>query len=80
MQYRALTKAKAAVFKSDVRHEEDDGAGFNVVWGFSILGLLFAMMLSLLRPTAAFAQSEIILALMAAPVAAWLGFTLGRPD
>ncbi|MBN9604487.1 MAG: hypothetical protein J0G33_16310 [Afipia felis] len=47
------------------------------VFGFSILGLLLCCILGRLPISRDFLSTKILLIFMAAPVAAWLGFSLG---
>jgi hypothetical protein len=62
--------------KSSHRPDQTN-APFMGVFGFSILGLLLCCLLARMPASRDFLSTKILLILMAAPVAAWLGFSLG---
>ncbi|EKS30359.1 hypothetical protein [Afipia felis] len=55
----------------------ETNAPFMGVFGFSVLGLLLCCILGRLPISRDFLSTKILLIFMAAPVAAWLGFSLG---
>ncbi|CAM5504356.1 putative protein OS=Afipia felis OX=1035 GN=NCTC12722_00332 PE=4 SV=1 [Afipia felis] len=62
-------------------HRPDEtNAPFMGIFGFSILGLLLCCLLARMPVARGFLSAKILLILMAAPVAAWLGFSLGGGD
>lgn len=57
--------------------KDETNASFMGVFGFSILGLLLCCILGRMPISRDFLSTKILLIFMAAPIAAWLGFSLG---
>ncbi|RTL54051.1 MAG: hypothetical protein EKK40_05845 [Bradyrhizobiaceae bacterium] len=74
-------KPQSAVLpRQAVPEPRTEGDSINEVFGFSVLGLLFACILSLLATDSRYNSLTLPLVLMSAPLAAMLGVGLGRPD
>jgi len=80
MRFPASLKDKAPGLSPGKHLEEDSGAGLNAVMAFSIIGLLLAVIFTSMPLMQQLASTQLLLIAMVAPVAAWLGFTLGSPD
>ena len=83
MPLSALLKRKFAGLRSPRNtnaRQPETTFSLNAVLGFSLIGLLVTLIVSGLPLQEGTVGLVVILAIGAAPIAAWLGFTLGSPD
>lgn len=80
MQLTTFRKQKLSSRSGGAPEEKEAGASFLAIFGFSVIGLLAAVILTEAPMQGDFVSTKLLLVLLAAPVAALLGFTFGSSD